>query len=76
VIRQELTRRLRACCRRAAFLVRAHWHVVALADALHELEDEANIYLWHNRGDERARHVVRQAQAALRRSGRGVKGLE
>jgi len=40
------------------------------------LEDEANIYLWHKRGDERARNVVLQAQRALRSSGRGVKGLE
>jgi hypothetical protein len=50
-----------------------HAHAKELADALHELEDEASIKLWHDPGTERSKHVVMQAQRALIKSGRGVK---
>lgn len=57
---------------RLAFLVRIHWHAAEVADALHEIEDEACIYLLTR--DARGLAVVRRAQDALLSCGRGVKG--
>lgn len=76
MIRAELKRRCVAAWRRLVFRVRVHWHAVEVADALHELEDEAAIYLRATRGDPRAIHVLRTAQSALLRCGRSVKGWD
>lgn len=75
MIRQELKRRARAAWKRIVFRIRIHWHAVRVADALHELEDETSAHLWL-RGDDRAFHVVKEAQRALLACGRGVKGLD
>lgn len=64
---------IRALWLRLRCRIRLHLHAARVADALHELEDEASVYLWHVRGDDRARHVVKEAQRALLACGRGIK---
>ena len=72
MIFRELRCRLNRAWARLVFLVRIHWHAVEVADALHDLEDEAALYLVCR--DIRGVKVVRAAHRALLRCGRGVKG--
>lgn len=75
-IRHELKQRIRRAWKRVVFRVRVHWHAVQVADALHDIEDEAAIYLLHVRTDPRAAHALKTAQTALIECGRGVKGWD